>query len=64
MAEYEEKQSECQYEPCSDEPVGALKFFFGIRWYCLEHYTMMANNWEKDFDVYEKPEADTDEEFQ
>jgi hypothetical protein len=39
---------QCQYHNCTDDPTGALGYFFGTRWFCMTHYTHMVTVWNGD----------------
>ncbi len=47
----------CQYNGCEDAPDGALDFYFGIRWYCTQHYALMIQDWTQTDgpDIHEEP---------
>jgi hypothetical protein len=55
-----ERPDDCQYSSCETAPAGALDFYFGVRWYCMDHYAEMVQSWEQtdSVDVYESPQME------
>jgi hypothetical protein len=41
----ETEPTHCQYHLCTEPPDAALDFYFGPRWYCVEHYTHLTEIW-------------------
>lgn len=40
-----ENEDSCMYHECTDNPDGALDFYFGVRWLCTEHYEKLQQDW-------------------
>ena len=58
MANDDGRPDTCQYLGCEKPPDGALDFYFGIRWFCLQHYATMIDAWNQTDgpDVHEDPD--------
>lgn len=41
----------CQYGECELNTEGALDFYFGVRWYCSEHFHEMKTAWQQTADM-------------
>lgn len=55
------KPDTCQYDGCTDSVDGAFDFYFGIRWYCRDHFLFIHDIYHQtDLTVHEPIDTDTE----